>query len=163
MNIKLSYEDVTNFPEAKETYFGFNSINGVIRDNETIVGFYDILDCEDEIDIKELEILIRHQLKGYGTAFIQKIFEEYPLCEQITGNSLEESVHFYANLGAHVIDPCEECSADNCSLSGSFIETDNFENEDYFDSSSCEMKEDNLFTLKREDFFINLKYQRKTS
>ena len=144
--VKLSYEDVTNYPESVEAYFGFNGKSGVIRnDDNKLVGFYTINVDEPLVELCELEIVEDFRGMGYGRAFIEELFRKFKNCDTIEGQSTEEAVYFYATIGANFTDSCATCNYEGC-FNSLF-----FKGAVVPHSDTCDDYSDNIFKIKRKE------------
>lgn len=143
--VTISFENVENIKEAKDTEFGFNGKSGVIRDKNVIVGFYNIYIDEPEITLNELEILDEFRFSGYGTQFLKALFNKYPECNEIVGNALEDSVGFYANLNTEFSDTCSSCLITSCECHPE-ADIDNIS------QGQCDEYSENLFRIRKEEF-----------
>lgn len=145
--LKYQIENVDNLPQAKGTEFGFNNRCGVIRENETVVGFYNFYIDGPELHLQELEILMEYQGNGYGTEFIKLLFEHHPEVSVITGQATEESTGFYITLGAEWNDTCTDCAYTDCAKHPQSTGTDH-------EGDVCANYSENMFTIYREPFFF---------
>lgn len=143
--VRLSFEDVTNFPEAKETTFGFDGRCGVIRNNDNVlVGFYTLSIDVPVIELNELEIIDVYKGQGYGKSFMSSLFDTYRDCSQIVGQSADDAINFYISIGANLFDECEECTYDECQYSPTF-------KGDFDDASNqCDDHQEYRFRLFRD-------------
>lgn len=144
--ITLNIENVDHIKEIKETEFNFEGCCGVIKSMDgIIIGFYEISINDKEIYLDTLEILKKFQDQGYGTAFIKKLFEEYPEVTQIYGISTESAIRFYASLGAEFYDGCEKCEYGECPYNSNYKGL----KEDCKGIGTCDDYSANLFTIYR--------------
>jgi hypothetical protein len=143
--VTISSENVDNIKEVKDTEFGFNGKSGVIRDENVIVGFYNIYIDEPEITLEELEILDKFRFSGYGTQFLKALFDKYPECDEIVGNALEDSIGFYENLNAEFSDTCSSCSITSCECHPEV-------NVGNISQRQCDECSENLFRIRKEEF-----------
>lgn len=132
-----------------QSYFGVTKRIGVIRYNNRIVGFYSMFKkgLKDEImELSQLDILDSDRGKGYGKQFLSQIFINEPSIESITGLSIEESVSFYADLGAEFICSCDSCDNRFCGFNSSNMIISE-------DDELCGDYSDNFFIIARSDIF----------
>lgn len=150
--VRLSFENIDNMPEVKETEFGFSGNCGVIRnENDEIVGFFTVLIDEPVLKLQEIEILQKYQNKGYGKDTIRKIFDKYPIIEKIEGLATDTSVEFYLSLGAEFQDTCSDCSYDECFHNSKNSEADK-DYDDFVDT--CDEYSEDCFVISRTKFQI---------
>lgn len=77
--ITFKIENVDNIVKGKILEFGWEGECGVIRNiNNIAVGFYTINIDEPIITLQEIEIIDEYQNQGYGTSFINELFNNIP-------------------------------------------------------------------------------------
>lgn len=142
--VRIFFEDVTEYDESIDTYFGFNGWSGVIRNEmHQLVGFFTVSVDGATINLSELEIIADYQEQGYGREFLNALFDRYSTCYEIVGTSLASSTGFYKSVGAEVFDTCRDCKTDDCSYSSSYKgETKAFQ-------ELCEEHDCSCFKLKK--------------
>lgn len=146
--IHLKIENIDDMKEIKETEFCFSGECGVIRnENNIIIGFFEINIDNTELELETIEILEDYQSQGYGTQFLDLLFERYPSINEIKGLSKEEAVDFYANYGAEFHETCSDCDCEECQFHpGNF--SDDYESED---EETCDNYSEYNFIIKRKN------------
>lgn len=146
--ITFKKEDTKNIKERDLAYFSVNRKHGVIRFNKQVIGFYDLYWSEkDSVELREIDILPSKRYKGYGRSFIAALFNKHSNLKKITGLSMEESIEFYANIGAYFVDSCSSCLNDLCSRHPDSLK------EDVYEDDICGDYSDNYFVIERDNFF----------
>lgn len=144
--MRIEIEDVSDYPEAKGTDFGFDGNVGVIRnDSDEIVGFCTINIDGPVIELSEIEIIDEQRGKGYGRQAVMELFRKYPECDIIEGKSLEDAVSFYAGFeDVTWSSTCEDCSVLDCCHNPKYEG-----NEDDLEADACDEYSNNIFQIRR--------------
>lgn len=110
--LTFKQEDLSLIPEVEESEFGFNADYGdgiyVLRYDNKVVGFANIEIENKSAHIHEMEILSDFRGLGYGSTFINSLFN-YIGIESLSGCSMYDVVDFWVSLGAEIDIPCENC------------------------------------------------------
>lgn len=143
--LKISFENVDNMEESKNTELGFEGDSGVIKNEKnSIIGFFKMEIEETKIYLLELEILDEYRNNGYGSEFINILFEKYPNIKEVYGLSLDTANGFYASIGADFYSSCENCTYIECVYNSL-----NENNEEDSSESVCDEYSDNYFSISK--------------
>ena len=121
VQLLLGYENIDIIDSIRETEFPVTVDSHIITcsDSGEVVGVINMEDCGNSIYLQTLEILKTHRYKQYATAAINKIFENNPHIENISGVVFSDIIEFYSKIEGCVLKPCIDpniCSTDDMQL-----------------------------------------------
>lgn len=109
--LSIKKEDLSLIDEVNDTEFGFTANDNlyVIRDEyKDVVGFSNLSFENDTCYVIELEILYDYRGMGYGSNFINQLFNDFKL-KMIYGKANFSAVGFWNSVGATIEVPCDTC------------------------------------------------------